>query len=68
MAGPYDASYGGVLRLQEDGTLASHAPKQSGFHIDGAVRGIASLRTVDDKTLVVVARNNESPKMFLVNY
>jgi enediyne biosynthesis protein E4 len=68
MAGPYDASYGGVLRLQEDGTLASHAPKQSGFHIDGAVRGIVSLRTVNDKTLVVVARNNESPKLFLVNY
>jgi enediyne biosynthesis protein E4 len=66
MAGPYDASYGGVLRLQEDGTLASHAPKQSGFHVDGAVRGIVSLRTVNDKTLVVVARNNESIKMFLV--
>jgi enediyne biosynthesis protein E4 len=66
MAGPYDASYGGVLRLQEDGTLASHAPKQSGFHVDGAVRGIASLRTINGKTLVVVARNNESIKMFLV--
>jgi enediyne biosynthesis protein E4 len=66
MAGPYDASYGGVLRLQENGSLASHAPKQSGFHVDGAVRGIASLRTINGKTLVVAARNNESPKMFFV--
>jgi enediyne biosynthesis protein E4 len=67
MAGPYDASYGVVVGRDTDGTLASHAPKQSGFHADGALRGIASLRTINGKTLVVAARNNESPKMFLVN-
>jgi enediyne biosynthesis protein E4 len=67
MAGPYDASYGVVVGRDTDGTLASHAPKQSGFHVDGALRGIASLRTINGKTLVVAARNNESPVVFQVH-
>jgi enediyne biosynthesis protein E4 len=64
MAGPYDAGLGVVLSVEEDGSLASHAARQSGFRVDGAVRGITAVRGAGGQLLLVAARNNDSPVVF----
>jgi enediyne biosynthesis protein E4 len=57
--GRYDASYGSLLRGDGSGRFTSVDMQRSGFVIDGQVRDIKSLRSVNGARLIVVARNNE---------
>jgi hypothetical protein len=62
-AGIYDASYGLLLKGDGKGNFTAIHNNQSGFFIKGAVRDIINIKS-KDKHLVIVARNNEEPKIF----
>ncbi|MEX0929519.1 MAG: VCBS repeat-containing protein [Balneolales bacterium] len=66
LAGPYDASRGVVAGVDEQGGVFTLPPAGSGFRVDGAVRRITGLQDSRGRTLIVVARNNDSPKVFRV--
>jgi hypothetical protein len=59
MLGRYDASYGLMLRGDGKGAFASIDMEQSNLVIDGQVRDMKSLRTVNGGQLIVIARNND---------
>ncbi|MEO7768684.1 MAG: VCBS repeat-containing protein, partial [Ferruginibacter sp.] len=56
--GRYDAGYGQVL-LNQGNQWNALAPWQSGLKLDGEVRSIHSLRTINKKMMYLVARNND---------
>jgi hypothetical protein len=62
-AGIYDASYGLLLKGDGIGNFKPVSASQSGFFIKGAVRDIMNIKS-KKKNLVIVARNNEQPKIF----
>ena len=62
-AGIYDASYGLLLKGDGKGNFKAVDEMKSGFFLKGAVRDIITLKR-ENKTIVVVARNNEQPKIF----
>jgi len=64
IAGPYDASYGVVLGVDEGGQLYSYPPAESGFRVDGAIRAIGSVTTAGGDIRLVIARNNNSPTIY----
>lgn len=57
--GKYDAGFGQVLLNKKKGWSAL-TPVQSGMKVDGEVRCIEKLRTIDQQWLLVIARNNDS--------
>ncbi len=59
-AGRYDASYGTALRSPTMEPLDWH---ESGFFVEGQVRQILTLES-DNRTLVIVARNNDRLRVF----
>jgi hypothetical protein len=59
MLGRYDASYGLMLRGDGKGGFNPVDMEQSNIVIDGQVRDMKSLRTVNGGRLVVIARNND---------
>jgi hypothetical protein len=59
MLGRYDASYGLMMRGDGKGGFTSVDMEQANIVIDGQVRDMKSLRTVNGGRLVVVARNND---------
>jgi hypothetical protein len=61
--GIYDASYGLLLKGDGKGNFISVKSSQSGFFLKGAVRDILLLKN-KKSNLVIVARNNEPPKIF----
>ncbi len=61
IAGPYDASYGTVIGINEDGDLYSLPQKRTGLKIRGAIRAINSVESTRGKKWLIVARNNDSP-------
>ncbi|WP_394766963.1 hypothetical protein, partial [Ferruginibacter sp.] len=61
--GIYDASYGLLLKGDGKGNFKAIKANQSGFFIKGAVRDIMAIKT-QKKKLVIVARNNDQPKIF----
>ena len=61
--GIYDASYGLLLKGDGKGNFKAIKTNQSGFFIKGAVRDIMAIKT-QKKKLVIVARNNDQPKIF----
>ena len=61
--GIYDGSYGLLLKGDGKGNFKAITPARSGFFIKGAVRDIISIKS-KKKTILVVARNNEQPKIF----
>jgi hypothetical protein len=56
----YDASYGNVLLGSAAGELNSLSPLQSGCLLEGEIRDVKVLRTVGNKEIIAVARNNNS--------
>ena len=61
--GRYDASYGHYLEGDGRGGFRVVPPSQSGVRLEGEIRDIRSIQTPDG-TMVVVARNNDSPQLF----
>ena len=61
--GIYDASYGLLLKGDGKGNFKAIKSNQSGFFIKGAVRDILTIKN-KKKNLVIVARNNDQPKIF----
>jgi len=59
-AGRYDASYGTALMVPSLKTLSWF---ESGFFVEGQVRKILPLY-IDDRLLVIVARNNDQLSIF----
>jgi hypothetical protein len=57
--GRYDAGWGTIL-LQQDASFTALSPGQSGWMVEGEVRDIKKLRTIHNKILYVVARNNNT--------
>ena len=57
--GRYDASYGSLLRGDGTGKFTAVDMQQSKFVIDGQVRDVKSLRSVNGERLILVARNND---------
>jgi len=64
MGGRYDASYGWFLKGNGDGNFRVSNPLQSGFVVDGEIRDIQLLNTVDNRVLISVARNNDDLLLF----
>ena len=58
--GRYDASYGSVLLGADAFRFNIPSPLQSGFMAEGEVRDMKTIKTVAGKTLIAVARNNQS--------
>jgi len=61
--GIYDASYGLLLKGDGKGNFAPVHADQSGFFLKGAVRDMITVKS-KKKNLVIVARNNDQPKIF----
>ena len=61
--GIYDASYGLLLKGDGKGNFKAVKANQSGFFIKGAVRDMLNIKT-KKKNLIIVARNNDQPKIF----
>ena len=59
-AGRYDASYGAVLQAP---AMTALQWQESGFFLQGQVRGLLSL-SVGDRTVIVAAMNNERLRLF----
>ncbi len=62
--GRYDASYGSLLLGDGTGTFTPVSLQNSGFVVTGEVRQIKALQTAAGKTLIMVARNNDTVLMF----
>lgn len=61
-AGPYDASYGILLRQDSTGQFRSLSSQESGISIPGDIRAIKSI-SLGNEVLIIVARNNDSLKI-----
>lgn len=61
--GRYDASYGLVLKGDGRGNFAAKSPAAAGFVLEGEVRDIKALKTIDGE-LLLVARNNLPLQLF----
>ncbi len=61
--GRYDAGYGQVLINNEKGWLTP-SPLESGLRLDGEIRSIQQLRTLNNRWLYLVARNNGTLMVF----
>lgn len=62
-AGPYDASYGTVLRQDEQGRYRVLPMRESGFFSEGDIRSIHRLEQ-DGRELFLVGRNNNRLQLF----
>ncbi len=65
-AGAYDASYGAALRRDSARRYEEIASQKSGFTVPGEARAIRSLEH-DGEVFILVARNDDSVKLFRVN-
>ncbi|MDR8392623.1 VCBS repeat-containing protein [Aliifodinibius sp. S!AR15-10] len=63
IAGQYNASYGAALST-DDRVFTTWRSSDTGWFIPGATRDIASVKMGNGNTLLVVARNNNSPMVF----
>ena len=61
--GPYDASYGLLLHGTGDGSFQAVDMEKSGVMIEGQVRRMKLLRDAKGNRLVIIARNNDKPKI-----
>jgi len=61
--GPYDASYGLLLHGRGDGSFEAVDMEKSGVMVEGQVRRMKLLRDAKGNRLVVIARNNDKPKI-----
>ncbi len=58
-----DASYGLLLKGDEQGDFTVQMPKESGFFVKGEIRDLVDLRSGNQR-LVLVARNNDALQIF----
>ena len=65
--GRYDANRGLLLLGDGKGNFEPMNPTESGFDIDGEVRDITSIKLADNKELILLARNNQTIKEFMLN-
>ncbi len=63
----YDAGIGNVLLNDGAGHFTDVRADSSGFAVPGDARNIASIPWGANKTLVIVARNNHRPRLFVVD-
>ena len=61
--GIYDGSYGLLLVGDGKGEFKALSAEQSGFSVKGAIRTLLPLK-IDEKEVLVVARNNDSVLFF----
>ncbi|MEK6476287.1 VCBS repeat-containing protein [Catalinimonas sp. 4WD22] len=61
--GRYDANTGLMLKA-EDGQLLVVKGNKSGLHIDGEVRKMEVAKTIGNKKLLIVAKNNDLPEIY----
>lgn len=64
LGGRYDAGYGLYLKGNERVGFEAVDMMKSGFILEGEVREIGLLKTVEDRKLIPVARNNDSLLLF----
>jgi len=57
--GRYDAGYGNVL-INNNSSFQSLSAVQSGFALKGEVRDIKKLRSINNRSIYIVARNNDA--------
>ncbi len=62
-AGPYDASFGAVLRYDSSGALRGIPARRSGFSVRGEIRGLKVVTSPEGR-LLVVARNNDTMQVY----
>jgi hypothetical protein len=62
-----DANYGSLLLGDGKGNFAWEPYATSGFFVDGEIKSIKILKTKSGLKSVIVARNNEQPKLFKIN-
>jgi len=65
--GIYDASYGLLLKGDGKGNFIAVNEKQSGINIKGAVRDIAGILQSGNKQLLIIAKNNAAPEIYVEN-
>lgn len=61
--GIHDASYGLLLKGNEQGGFTPQMPKESGFFVKGEIRDLVTLRSGGQR-LVLVAKNNDALQIF----
>lgn len=61
--GRYDAGYGQILLYKNNKEHNTLSPFEAGLKLDGEVRSIQALRTINKRMIYLVARNNDTPKM-----
>jgi hypothetical protein len=64
MTGRYDASYGLFLKGDGKNNFTAVSPVQSGFIVNGDVKDMKTITSVNGDRLVIVAVNNDSLKIF----
>ncbi len=64
MTGRYDASYGCFLKGMSNKEFKSVSPAASGLKIDGDVRDMKIITTVNNEKLILVAVNNDFMRVF----
>jgi hypothetical protein len=62
--GRYDANNGTVIINEHNSVLKAASPLQTGFVLDGEVRDMRILKTIQGKKIIAAARNNSSIKFF----
>jgi hypothetical protein len=65
MTGRYDGSYGCFLKGTNNKAFKVIPPAISGFKIDGDVKDMKLITSVNNEKLILVAVNNDSMKVFL---
>jgi hypothetical protein len=58
--GPYDAGIGLTLLGNSKGNFSAVQPMNSGFIVKGEARGIKSIKTLNNRRIYLVSRNNDS--------
>ena len=65
--GRYDAGHGAVLLNKNNSGFNALGFLQTGFFVDGEVRDIRVLKTINEMNLIAVARNNNSIRFFTLS-
>ncbi|WP_289024038.1 VCBS repeat-containing protein [uncultured Salegentibacter sp.] len=65
--GRLDASKGLLLKVSTNGAMEIFSPEKSGFVIEGEVKHIKKLLNKNGDILILVAINNQKPKIFKFN-
>lgn len=66
--GRYDASYGLLLQGDGKGAFTPVSPAESGFIIDGDVKGLKEINVKGKGKVVIAAVNDDKIKSFALNY